>query len=678
MAVNIGSLGRHKGISRSGLSTVLQELKDKEFPSATSRQTIKRRRDDVVDLDTRYGRILQSWRTTLLPVEQKKTKKTGSATKPKSEKTVDFPFVQPIPLLSHMCMECTEFSGFMLKVLDQHRPSQENPLNLIAYSDAISPGNVLAHNQGRKVECIYWSIKEFGDLALTLEKNWFLLGIARCDYVRRLPGKMSQYFKEACERFFSPLDMRHGVQLAFPDGTRVMLFCELSIVVGDEVALKEAMEFKGASGSLLCPICRNVVDWKSELHLHSTEFVPSNRVTLNGVDLHSDKTLLDTVKYLADCSRDDRITPSAFKKLQQSLGYNHSPDGFLGSSILTLRPISSIMCDWMHTYSVSGLWNVECGALVARLSASGVTQETLNAELHRFTWPKAYAGKNTSGIGIFEKQDQDGDIKCSASECLSIYSVIRFVLKEMDLPGLREECASYFRLCRVLDLLVHQKKHGWDAAALQEAIENHLRGYVALYERFLPKHHYSLHLPSQCTQHGTLVSCWVHERKHKFIKRHANLICNTWGQFERSVIVDAMGDMLADLTGSAHEPYYGGLCSPSPAPASACRELSKIGFDGPMLVARSAYYAPGSRAWAGDVVALVDDMGDRQHGQVNFFAKCGDCNLCCVTHWVAQGGNKFRKGPDSFVADLSYIVDVCIHCDADPGMAKIVPCTTWL
>ena len=75
MAVNVADLGRRKGISRSGLSAVLNELKDNQFPDATSRQTIKRRRDSEVDVQTRYGRMLQSWKVTLPPLKSKKKKK---------------------------------------------------------------------------------------------------------------------------------------------------------------------------------------------------------------------------------------------------------------------------------------------------------------------------------------------------------------------------------------------------------------------------------------------------------------------------------------------------------------------------------------------------------------------------------------------------------------------------
>ena len=651
MSANVGHLGRRKGISCSGLSTVLDELKKKDFPDATSRQTIKRRRDADVDVQTRCGKLLQDWKVTLLPVGKTK-KKSGSVTKPKEMKTVEFPFVQPIPLLCHMCLECPEFSIMMLKVLDLYTPSQSSPLSLICYSDGISPGNVLAHNQTRKVECVYWSIKEFGDLALSLEKNRFLLGVARTDHVKRMAGKMSQYFREAVERFFSPVDLRHGVQLVFPNGERRMLFCDLSIVIGDEVALKESLDMKGASGTVLCPLCRNVVDWKSKLDRHSTDFVPSNSTTLVGVDLHSDETLLETVKYLASHSNDG-MSKTAFKKMEQALGFNHNCHGLLHSDILTLKPVSFLMYDWMHTYAVGGLWNVELGALVGKLSAHGVGQERLRDELNRFTWPSYLSGRGVTGVNIFAKEDQDGDIKCSASECLSVY---RFILWELrkhgELEALKAECASYFRLCRVLDLLVRQKKDGWGPEALRLAIERHLQGYVALYERFLPKHHYALRLPAQCTQHKTLVSC-----KRKEIKHHANLITNTWSKFERSVIVDAVGDSLDSLSGTPGEPYYGGLCSPAAAGPAISQEFHKLGFDREIRVSRTAFFSPGSKASAGDVVRLVGDAGDQCLGEANFFATVMGKNFCCVTQWNALGSNKFQKSA------VSQIMDVCIHRD---------------
>ena len=678
MAVNVADLGRRKGISRSGLSAVLNELKDKQFPDATSRQTIKRRRDSEVDVQTRYGRMLQSWKVTLPPLKSKKKKKTGVRTKAKASKTVEIPFIQPIPLLCHLCLECPQFSGMMLKVLDDHMPSQDKPLSIICYNDAISPGNVLAHNQGRKVECVYWSIKEFGDLALTQEKNWFLLGIMRCELVKRLPGKTSQYFREAVERFFSPVDLRHGIQLVFPDGQRRMLFCDLAIVVGDEVALKECFDMKGASGTVLCPLCRNLVDRKSELAAHSAEFVSSNTCSLEGVDMHSDQTLMETIKFIQDNSKQD-MSQTAFGKIQQSLGFNHNEFGLLQSPYF-LKPASSLMFDWMHTYCVGGLWNVELGNLLTKLTMKGIDQERLDAELVKFTWPKSLMQRGVTGMKIFSKGDQEGDIKCSASEALSVYSVLRFILLDMVQNEELDHCKeidSYLRLSSVMDVLVWGKRHGWDTDLLQTAVREHLVGYASTYHRFLPKHHYSLHLAPQCALQSTLVSCWVHERKHKEIKRHANLICNTWGAFEKSVLVDAKADMIKALAGNKSEPFYGGICDEVPAPQAVAAELKSLGFVGPFYVARSAFFSPGQRAWVDDVVLLSDF---ETLGEVNFFFRCGQTpGKACLTLFSACGRNEFEKNSSSVVLELSELTDTVTYCSGrSSSTLRVVPSSMWL
>ena len=143
-------------------------------------------------------------------------------------------------------------------------------------------------------------------------------------------------------------------------------------------------------------------------------------------------------------------------------------------------------------------------------------------------------------------------------------------------------------------------------------------------------------------------------------------------------IKDAMSDMLDALAGSPEEPYYGGLCSPCPAGPAISRELQKIGLEVPVMISRSAYFAPGSRAWAGDMVMLAGDGNDLCFGQVNFFAQCGDRQMCCVAEWQPMGSNQFRKSDRSILADLRDVADVCIYCEGDcNGTRKIVPETTW-
>ena len=197
-------------------------------------------------------------------------------------------------------------------------------------------------------------------------------------------------------------------------------------------------------------------------------------------------------------------------------------------------------------------------------------------------WQSSRKSENSSGRKLSEaavsqdkktlQREKNEDIKCSASECLSVYSVLRLFLLEamqtQNLRAIRAECESYFRLCHVLDLLQQVKLGKTTPRALEVAVVAHLSAFKDAYQdtRFLPKHHYSLHLCRMLHRHGTLVSCWCHERKHKEIKRHAQLICNTWSAWERSVMVDAACDMLDSLMEDQDQSFYGGICQPQEAP----------------------------------------------------------------------------------------------------------------
>ena len=68
-------------------------------------------------------------------------------------------------------------------------------------------------------------------------------------------------------------------------------------------------------------------------------------------------------------------------------------------------------------------------------------------------------------------------------------------------------------------------------------------------------------------------------------------------------------------------------------------------------MSRTAFFSPGSKASAGDVVRLVGDAGDQCLGEVNFFATAMGKNFCCVTQWNALGSNKFQKSAESLVSD---------------------------
>ena len=88
----------------------------------------------------------------------------------------------------------------------------------------------------------------------------------------------------------------------------------------------------------------------------------------------------------------------------------------------------------------------------------------------------------------------------------------------------RDAVNCYIYLCQVLDLLQKVATGSVQPNELRRAIKAHLDCFLITYPEasFLPKAHLALHLAMQMEKHGCLLNCFVHERRHKELKRYAN------------------------------------------------------------------------------------------------------------------------------------------------------------
>ena len=504
------SLITNQFLSGSALAGVLKDISENGLPSAKGRSSIKRGRDTCVDIETPYGKLIVVSKVYLPPVYKKGKKGQRIIAKGKH---MDLAFVNPLALLYHACENYPIYASLVAQCFEKFECSATTPFNIICYADEVSCGNVLRHSNGRKLQAcnvlktllklcsmvvdvlsirkttpnrilkfkqheqfyihcfpagqsnlpkvIYWSIKEYGIEALGLEQNWFLLSACRSSIVRRLPGKMSEFFKMCLLQFYCPVDLRLGAQLQLHgQSDRAMIFCRVGVLLGDEGALKEVLEMKGAAGSKLCCLCSNLVDHKSGIAECDTThtLVKSTELDVAKIQRHSDESILETLHFLRE--QRDLVNQEEFKKLQQYCGFNFSPRGTLMCETLSIQTASCVMYDWMHTYVSNGLWNLEMQLLAQTLHDAGVSLDMLHSDLQGFCWPSFIKSRGMTGQSLFA-QCQIQDIKCSASEALSVYSIIRWILVERRVKGelCRAELAvdSYLRLCRVLDLLINIK-----------------------------------------------------------------------------------------------------------------------------------------------------------------------------------------------------------------------------
>ena len=491
-------------MSQAALSAVLSEINDLyeetgEVPDRASSSTIKRARTNNVRVDTPYGPLFREVRHPRLKGAYKY-----------------ITIIHPAALLWHLVHHCAAFGAYFAEQM-RNVPivARARKLSVALYSDEITLGNVIKVRNTRKVQAIYWSIVQLGTIALQSTTLWFTLSCLRSSQVEDLDGDMSEFMKIVMNSFY--------------DGASNL--CTGGIMMGGimYVASLDMGDLKGAAA--LAPAGGFCVD--------ARESDPENFI------VHTDESIADLMAELTRASVS--MTKTAFGKFCIDVGFNYVPDGVLMCPTVQPRPVYMTMWDWMHVYMVKGILNQELGLLVSKLHFSNLNLDyrNLHAYLQRFQWPARL--RSVTGKNIFDTRDtlgDDSDAQGDASELRSVYKVVKLFFNRPDVLGACEAdptdgnvdraaaVACYNTLCVVIDYLVRISERATvDPCDLQDAIISHLRHRVSVYgeQSVRPKLHHSMHLPEQLARHKILLSCWVHERKHKEIKKYERNLNNTSG-----------------------------------------------------------------------------------------------------------------------------------------------------
>ena len=178
-ATKILEAHRKSFVSQRALAEILQLLPEEEDQPATSRATLKRKRDDKMNLTTPYGPL---WKEL-----------TGFTMKEGPPLKVSY--IDPLALLWHACNQGGGFQEFLQNCAARNPCSPAHPWDICLYVDEVSPGNQLKPVNERKLQVLYFSLKQFGDLALSKEDSWFVLTAVRSTDVKRLSNGMTQLMK---------------------------------------------------------------------------------------------------------------------------------------------------------------------------------------------------------------------------------------------------------------------------------------------------------------------------------------------------------------------------------------------------------------------------------------------------------------------------------------------------
>ena len=363
----LSNLGRKVYVSQRGLEGVLKELREhglltEEVPA--SRKSIKRaREDDLAARATRYGPLIQH-----MDIQHE----DGLG------RTVRLPYISPAALLSHLA-EQPQFGSFLAAALRASPGSYETPWTLCVYADEVSPGNALKPVNWRRQWAVYWSLREFGPDGLACENLWFPLCVLR-SHLTSAVGGLTVLWTHALRKFFgAPHNLRAGVLLETPEGQHV-LFAKLGILIADEAAIKHSLENKGASGTLFCVRCSNVVPDRTGLNEVSNDVIGSRCLDFSKFKLHSNESTRNAVLFLQEQST--LVGKTRFADLEKALGFNYKPEGLLLDEAVGYAVPEAVMFDWLHIYLVHGVAGNEVGHLLGCLRDAGFPESRLSEVLH--------------------------------------------------------------------------------------------------------------------------------------------------------------------------------------------------------------------------------------------------------------------------------------------------------
>ena len=215
------------------------------------------------------------------------------------------------------------------------------------------------------------------------------------------------------------------------------------------------------------------------------------------------------------------------------------------------------------------------------------------------------------------------------------------VIKPKGLCPLHVE--SLLRCIDVLDLLSQIHTGHVTSKRLAEAMAIHYAAHVIAYgyTLFVPKHHYMLHIPAQLDKFTMLIMCYVHERKHKVLKRWAVPLCPTKGN-NRSLLEECTLAHIRALQDPLLKPCLLEQVKAEPNVVAALKDNGFTSAD-TALTGRTAR-VQGKSIRKGDVALFSDGGVNTCVGEIYWFASVGSEVFVGLSTWpVEKDFGSYRK-----------------------------------
>ena len=619
-------------VTASALAAILGEVAAHGVPESHSRQDLSSSTAAVMQEATPYGPLL---------IDVDVVGKDGSATKMLA--------INPLAMTYKAFAQGGSFTDLMLAKMRDAPPTPELPWQLILYADEVVPGNALSHDNRRKVWVVYFSWMQLGPLVLQEEEAWLCCLAKRSSDVAQLASGISQAMAALLRLCFGDLTSNlatGGMLLKHSDGSYHRLFCKLGMVLQDGGAHKLVWQCKGDAGTRLCMLCRNLVSLKSDIvDEHGASLLSCSIWLEDEMDFATDQDIRGTVARLQLAQA--TTSKAQFEQLKQACGFNLAPHGILLDTRLMdiVMPASQFCHDWMHCIFVHGVFHTVMHLLFSALLSTGSPElyDTLFQYFSLWKHPLRQTASKVQDLFSTKRAASNHKakaFKCTASEGLCIYPILSFFLQSVIVPAgvCAAEVKAFLSLCDVVDLLQATPLGIVSSSLLREAVRTFLD--ACLQADWKPhmhsKFHWLVHLSRHLENFKMLPTCWVHERKHRVVKRYANDICNTVA-FEKSILSEVACHNLAWLARPGVFNLEAGLIEPRPVSAKLLRFLCES--FGPLAPedcssSPAARIAPAGTCTKGDIVICKSHSSAKfDCGELLLHCQVGGRNMSLISMW---------------------------------------------
>ena len=675
-------------VSQAALSSILTAAKRAELPSLNRRAQIRRARDDVVNTMTPYGKV---HKTIVVPST--------------SVENVVVEVQCPWAMFWLLCRTSQSWSSLVARTLDSHdgQPnSVTNPWGLVLYNDEITMGNQLRKDNRRKVEGFYWSIFNFGSDVLSDEMAWLEVCAVRSTTRKRMSAGLSGLFAAILQTFFAdggPDMSLAGINVELFDHRHVHIWIALQTVLADESATHGSLGCKGASGFKICCQCKNTFHARYVADpdaLRAAGGVLHTCADISMVALQTDESIWAIIDRLR--AQKSLMGRGEFQELQLRLGWNHVEGGLLQQEPLrrTLKPYTNVSYDFMHILFVNGCFNLHCGLFFHAIKPFGITNQGIDEYVSQWKWPGSFdkiSGRDAFSDARFKSCKGGKPLSVSASEGLSLTPVLAlFVTTKLlghENVAVRAQARLFLMLVNVIELIVSTTRVVVPADVLDRHVKAYLEEYLQQFgeEDMIPKMHYLIHVSLFLRRWGRLLNCWVHERKHKIIKRFGNPMTNVHVDYSASVLREVTNYHVTVMRNEVRFTTEAVLIDEVQPPKALLRDLRRLlGGDLHYTVAHSCrfnrwetvtlrdivlYRSPAGTkvAKVERLVAVSEDAPEVAGRVAALYCLASELPITgCSDRCITTGGAEATR-----LIDMDDILHTTIWSHAEAGYAVMIP-----